>query len=267
MPPGRTVTVGRHEFLVREAGPEDGPVLVLLHGWAYGSTGTWHGIVARLGDRFRVVTVDHRNHEKSDRIQGRYSIDDAADEVAGALLAAGVRGPVTVAGYSMGGLIAQTLARRYPALVGRLVLGATGARPIPIRRLATLGVFAVGRAMGRVGSTGWLRASYHYLMRVGAFEPRYGRWLWESLLNRDVNLYFEAGSAIWRFDSRDWIGRLAVPSLVIIPTDDQLVPPPAQYELASLLRDAEVVELVGARHEAVLTHTDEIAKSIARFAG
>ncbi|GIU91375.1 MAG: hypothetical protein KatS3mg011_0281 [Acidimicrobiia bacterium] len=39
-----------------------------------------------------------------------------------------------------------------------------------------------------------------------------------------------------------------------------------QYRLAAGLRRVEVVELVGARHEAPWTHADEIAEAIGRFA-
>ena len=40
-----------------------------------------------------------------------------------------------------------------------------------------------------------------------------------------------------------------------------------QYELASLLHDAEVVELVGARHEAPLTHAGHMIRAIEKFLG
>lgn len=266
MPPGRTVTVGRYELLVREAGPEDAPVVVLVHGWAYGSTGTWHRVLPLLTERFRVVAVDYRNHGKADRIQGRYTVERVADEVAGALHAIGV-GPATVVGYSMGGMIVQAMARRHPALVAKMVLAGTGAFPLPLRRYSTRAGFGAARAVGWIGSRLGPLISYEYLLRVGAVERRYAAWLWDVLVDRDVDLYFEGGNAIWRFDSRDWIGRLDVPAMVVIPTDDQLVPPAAQYELGSLLRDVEVVELVGARHEAVLTHAEDVAKAIARFAG
>ncbi len=266
MPPGRTVAVGRHEMLVREAGPEDAPPIVLIHGWAYDSTGTWHRIVPQLAEDFRVIALDYRNHGKADRVQGRYTIEQVADEVAGALRAVGVR-RATIVGYSMGGLVAQALARRHPALAGRLVLAATGAFPIPVRRRIARGGFGVARALGRVGSTIGPRISYHYLMRVGAFEPQHAAWLWDTLRDRDVDLYFAGGAAIWNFDSRGWIGQLQVPAMVVIPTADQLVPPAAQYELAATLAKVEVVELVGARHEAAVTHADDIAKAIQRFAG
>ncbi len=262
--PGRTVTVGRNEFFVREAGPVDAPTVVLIHGWVYDSVGTWQRVIEPLAERFRVIAVDHRNHGKSDRIRGRYSIEDATDEVAAVLNVVGA-GPSTIVGYSMGGMIAQALALRHPYLVDRIVLAATGAYPIPRRRWLVAAGFYIARTLGRISPAEGARLSYHYLLRTGVTEPRHARWLWEALLDRDATLYFEGGKAVLRFDSRDWVGRLDIPSLVIIPTEDQLIPPSAQYELYALLKAPEIVEIPGARHEAVMTHAAEIVEVIARF--
>ncbi len=56
-----------------------------------------------------------------------------------------------------------------------------------------------------------------------------------------------------------------VPTLVIITTADQLVPAAQQYDLALRLADASVLELEGARHEAPLTHANQIADAIDSF--
>lgn len=262
--PGRTVFVGRHEFFVRELGSPDAPPLVLVHGWVYDSLGTWFPVLERLAEHYRVIAVDHRNHGHSARTRGRYTIEQAADEVA-AVLDIVAPGPFAVVGYSMGGMIAQALIRRRPGKVDRVVLAATAAFPIPQRRNLARVVYAVGRAIGRFSPWEGIRISWEYMMRTGAIERRHGRWLWDFLADRDVNLYFEGGYAVLRFDARSWVRRLEVPALVIIPTRDQLVPPAAQYELASLLRDVEVVELVGARHEAILTHSDQFLKAVEGF--
>ena len=70
-----------------------------------------------------------------------------------------------------------------------------------------------------------------------------------------------------RFDSKPWISRLDAEALVIIPTDDLLVPPAWQYELAALLPKARVVEVVGARHELVWSHSDRVLDEIRAFVG
>jgi pimeloyl-ACP methyl ester carboxylesterase len=258
------VFVGDREMFVRETGPAAGPVLVLVHGWSLDGETTFHRIVPSLALRYRVLIPDHRNHGRSEWIRGRFEIETIADELAGVLDALGVS-RAAVFGWSMGGMAAQELARRRPDLVARLVLGGTAAQPIPDRRLAARLLFWLGRALARVSRYELTAVTGRILQHTGSLAPEHRRWLRTSLLRRDPTLYYEAGAAVWRFDSRPWVGRLRVPAMVIVPTEDQLVPPSAQYELASLLDGAEVVELVGGRHEAILNRGDEIVKAIERF--
>lgn len=261
---GRSVLVGQRELFVREVGSDEARPLVLLHGWGYDSLATWHRVIEPLAERYRVIAIDQRNHGRSERIRGSFDIEEVADETAGVMDAVGVP-RASVVGYSMGGMVAQALAFRHPERVERLVLGATAAYPLPHRRVATRIGFALARAVGRISLVEWSQATLSYLLQRGAIEPRHARWLWGSLLDRDMTLSFAAGEAIWRFDSRSWVGRIGVPALVVIPTEDQLVDPASQHELAELLSDAMVTEVVGARHEAVLTHADDIVKAIEGF--
>jgi pimeloyl-ACP methyl ester carboxylesterase len=264
--PGRSVFVGQREFFVREMGPEDGPPLLLIHGWAYDSVGTWHEVAPLLAERRRVIAVDQRNHGRSDWIRGPYSIEDVADEVAGVMDALGIS-RADVAGYSMGGMVAQAMARRHPGKVARVVLAATAACAIPERRLAVRLAFVAGRAIARVSKTEGALVTRRYLLDVGVLEKRFSRWQWQEALRRDPTLYYEAGAAVWRFDSRSWIGRIEAPALVIINTDDQVLSPRYQYDLAARIEGAEVVEMQGSRHEGIWTRAGEYAAAINRFLG
>lgn len=259
--PGRTVTVGRHEFLVREAGPVSAPPVVLLHGWIYDGLATWHKVIPDLAADHRVLALDFRNHGRSARIRGRFDVADAADEVALVLDRLGV-GRVPVVGYSMGGMIAQALASRHRERVAGLVLAATAARPVDRPAWLTYPVFYGGRAVARLDRLTMPRLAHRYLIAAGAVAPEHGAWLWESLLDRDVDLYYESGFAILRFDGTEAARRLDVPTHVIVPTADQLIPPRLQYATAALVDGAEVTEIAGARHEAVLTHPEAVAKAI-----
>lgn len=262
--PGRTVFVGQREVFVRELGSPDAPPIVLIHGWAYDSEVTWFTVAPVLAERYRVYMIDQRNHGKSDWTRGRYSIEDVADEVAGAMTALGLSA-VPVFGYSMGGMVAQSLAKRHPMMVTKLILGGTAARPIAVRRALSKVLFWLARGVARISMIEGARVSYAFMRRVGGVAPEHGRWLWEELLDRDPTLYYEGGFAIWRFDSRGWVGKLTQPALVIIPTRDALVRPADQYELASLLRDPEVVELIGSGHESIITRGAEMAKLVLSF--
>jgi 3-oxoadipate enol-lactonase len=262
--PGRSVFVGHREFFVREAGDPAAPALVLVHGWNFDAEATFHAMVPLLADRYRVVLVDLRGHGKSDRIRGRYDIEDAADELAGVLAAVGVP-PATVFGYSMGGFVAQALALRHPGAVTGLILAATAARPIGRLRPLWRALFWVGRAIARLSPSEGARVTLAYMRQRGAVAPPHERWLYEELMDRDATLYYETGAAIWRFDSRDWVGRLAVPTAVVVTGADLIVEPAVQRELAGLVRNAVVVELDSAGHEAVINRPAEMVAVIDRF--
>lgn len=261
---GRTVFVGDREFLVREAGPPDAPPILLIHGLGGSSLAEWYRIGPRLATDHRVVLVDHRNHGLAPRTTERFEIADLADDIAGVGRAVGLP-PATVVGYSMGGAIAQELARRHPGIVRRLVLIGTFASHPPrwrrTRQLATL----VLRAFERLTGLGTPEARTIYLRVVGAVEPRHARWLWEETHRRDPDAGAVSSLALLRFDSTAWVGSLRVAALVVIPSRDQLVPPRWQYELAARLADAELLELDGARHEAPWTHPEPIAQAIGEF--
>ena len=262
--PGRTVSVGRSEFLVRETGPADAPPVVLLHGWLYDSLATWHRVLPHLSADHRVVMIDLHNHGKSDRTRGRFDIEDAADEVALVMARLGLGG-VPVVGYSMGGMVAMALVNRHPGLVSRVVLGATASRPVDRSRWLTIPGFLAGRAVARFDRLGLPRLSHRFLLRVGAVEERHSAWLWDQLLDRDPDLYYESGFAILRFDFTDRAKFVDVPTLVVIPTRDQLVYPRLQYATAASIPGAEIAEIVDAGHEAVLTHATEMAKAVREF--
>ncbi len=265
---GQSVFVGERELFVRQAGPEDAPPVLLIHGWATDSLFNWYKLIPLLSDRYRVIAVDQRNSGKSDYVRARYEIAEVADEIA-SLVARLELGVVPVVGYSMGGMIAQELAHRHPYLVGKVVLAATAATvtPQPQDRLRVTLLMWLGRAWDRLSKAEFSWVRQRYLRMVGAVEEGHARWLWESYMSRDVNMYYEGGFAVARFDSRAWVGRLAVDALVIVPTDDQLIPSRLQHELASQLERSTVVEVEGGRHESVLTHAGEYAKAIRDFLG
>ena len=262
--PGRTVFVGDREFFLREAGPLDGPPLVLIHGLGNNSLENWYELIKRLQHRYRIVAVDMRNHGKSDKPRERFEIGQMADEVAAMMDAAGID-RATVAGFSMGGMITQELAHRHPHRVARIVLMGTSSHHAQgLKAIRWIG-FVLGRAIERLTGKALSLFTYRYMMLTGAVPARYDRWYRETTLDRDADLYYEAAFAVINFDSREWIGRLEPPALVVVSVKDQLVPASWQYDLAAGLKDAEVVELIDGGHEHPWTHADRIATAIDKF--
>lgn len=101
-----------------------GPPLLLIAGTGYPQA-TWPPAFVRpLSARHTVVTYDHRGTGESPGTEGPYSTRLFAIDAAVVVEAVG--GPVDVFGHSMGGRVAQWLARDRPELVNRLILAASG---------------------------------------------------------------------------------------------------------------------------------------------
>jgi pimeloyl-ACP methyl ester carboxylesterase len=262
--PARTVFVGDREFLVRQMG--SGPDLVLIHGLNGSSLAEWYKMAPRLADRFRVTLVDHRNHGLSAGTAGRFDVEDVADDVAAVLARVGIESADLV-GYSMGGTIAQAIAHRHPGVVRRLVLVATMAVHPTTYRVARQVFAMLTRGWERLTGIGTPEVRAGYLVLTGAVERRHARWVWEENQRRDPEMGAAAALALLRFDSTPWIGKVTAPTLVVIPTRDQLVPTAWQYRLAGLLPKGEVAEVEGARHEVPWTHPDLLAERIEAFLG
>lgn len=109
----RYATVQGRQLFYREAGPVDGPVVVLLHGFPTSSF-MFRDLIPRLADRYRVIAPDHLGFGLSDAPPAQefdYTFDALADLTAGLLTRLGIsRYAVYVQDY--GAPIAWRLALR-----------------------------------------------------------------------------------------------------------------------------------------------------------
>jgi pimeloyl-ACP methyl ester carboxylesterase len=242
-PAGRFVELpGRGRTFVREhPGPAGAPTVVLLHGWTATAALNWSPSFAPLAQRFRVVALDHRGHGRGLRAAAPFRLEDCADDVAALLGTLGISECI-VAGYSMGGPIAQLLWRRHPGAVAGLVLCATSAMFHGTRREWVLSGLATG------GS--FVAATPPMQPMLAAATTVLRSWcgatgLRGPLIRHDWTKIVEAGREICRFDSRSWLHELSVPTAVIATNADDIVPPRRQRALADAIPDATLRPVSG----------------------
>src|SRR4051812_8273989 len=112
---------------VEAHGPADAPVtVVLLHGWCLDKR-TWKHQLAALRamhPRPRVITYDTRGHGRSSAIRlPTATLGQLGDDLAEVLRAYAPRGPVVLAGHSMGGMTIMEYAHRHPVDFAERVAG------------------------------------------------------------------------------------------------------------------------------------------------
>ena len=244
LPPGRVVELpGRGHTFVREvAGPTDAPTVFLLHGWTVTAALNWFPVYKPLAELVRVVSLDHRGHGQGIRTRRRFRLEDAADDVAALADVLGIE-HFAVAGYSLGGPIAQLTWQRHRDRVTGLVLCATFARSAThLRHRAVLrGVGSIGRGSRLLPRRRQVDLLSRGMAAAGSSSAGdRPPWFVSEVRSGSVPMMLEAGGAIARFDSTGWLGEIEVPTGVLITQHDTIVPPDRQHRLASLLPHAEL---------------------------
>jgi epoxide hydrolase 4 len=129
------VNAGELALHVAQAGPADGPLMLLLHGFPE-FWGGWQKHISPLAEAgFRVWAPDQRGYNQSDkppRVRD-YTLDRMAADTIGLIDAAGSQQAILV-GHDWGGAVAWWVAQNFPERVARLVI-INVPHPLVMRRL------------------------------------------------------------------------------------------------------------------------------------
>ncbi len=187
-----------------------------------------------------------RGHGRGPKSWHRFEIEDCADDLA-ALVRGRDLGKVIAVGYSMGGPIAQLFWKRHRDLVDGLVLCATADRMQAgqAENFAFRAVMAV--LSGAVRLSQMRPALIRRLMSrsvaprtASAAEMATSRWAADQMRDHDLRMLVEAGYALSRHDSRDWIGEVNVPTSVVVTLQDRAIAPALQTAMAGRIPGARV---------------------------
>lgn len=244
-----------------------GPPLVLLHGWAMHS-GLWAGLLPALAARHRVYCVDLPGHGHS-REYPASNLAAYVDAVAEAL--ADVSGPLTVLGWSLGGVVTQAWAQAAAQRVERIVLLAstprfivdadwpwamkpellaTFAQDLRTNYRHSLQRFLHLQVQGTEDGRKLLMQLRHHFQARG--EPA------AEVLDQGIGLLAEV-------DLRRQTRELRQPALVIGGDRDTLTPLGASRWLAQNLPRGQLLHLAGAAHAPHLSHPNEFLEAVSAF--
>lgn len=226
----------------------------------------WRLLVPELGKHFRVVTVDNRGAGRSSAPDEPYTIQSMANDVV-ALLDHLQISSAHVLGWSMGGVIAQSLALTHPEKVKRLVL---------------LGSFAAADGMLKNSIKNWvnIRRSnmpYEQVMRhvarlvyspaLANNESAYEAFIQVMVNNpyrQSLHGFVRQAEALLEYTAPGQLSTLQVPTSVLVGEHDQLAPPYLSEELAALLPHSNFHVLAGA-HSGFVEYPALYAKTLIKL--
>jgi pimeloyl-ACP methyl ester carboxylesterase len=232
----------------------EGAPLLLIHG-AEADHSMFDALGALLAEHFTVIAYDQRDSGATLNPAIPYGLAELADDAAALIVALGFE-RAHVFGTSLGGVIAQVLAKRHPHRIDRLVLSSTfradmapsSINPEVFARLAALRANLPGSAAEI--------ARYFFTEDYLAKHPQAANIFAGS--RRDAAQKQRRAAILSRPVAVD-LGAIACPTLVLVGAEDRLIPPAHTLALARELPNAGTASIAGVGHVAAVQDPKAVA--------
>lgn len=223
----------------------------------------WDDFAAKLAVTNLVARYDHRGHGGSAVPRGPYTLDDLVDDAARLIREWG-KGPVVWVGLSMGGMVGQGLAIKYPELVRALVLSNTTAQyPEAAQAGWQQRIEAVEKggmsAVADMVVERYLHADYR------AMHPQAAQALKEKLLRSDPAGYVATCCGLRSVNWLDQLHAIRVPTLVLAGARDVGTPPAMGQAIAERIPGALLRVFDNASHLSVAEMPEAFAQKVGEF--
>ncbi len=240
----------------------EGPCLVFSHSLAC-NTGMWDEQVAEFAKKYKVLCYDTRGHGKTSAPAGAYTLDQLADDLKGMLDALNIKQPHFI-GLSMGGMIGQVTALKYPGIFKTLTLADTTSRYAPEAKALWDGRIKTANEKGMgvlVDGTleRWFTAPYRtanpdQMARVGNY-----------IKTTPVAGYCGCIQAIQTINATDRLKEIKSPVLVICGEEDGGTPPAMARAIHHAIPQAEYSLLASAAHLSNVERPVAFNSALGRF--
>lgn len=238
MPFARNATVNLHWESFGE-----GPPVLLIAGQGMTTDGWWSTIPV-LSRSFRVIAFDNRDTGDSSRVPWPYSVAQKAADAVAVLDDAGEE-RAHVYGISLGSLVAQEVALRYPERVRALVLGSSSAggfaafKPPPTSSAQT---FLLRAGAMSPEEAEWAAVPYTYAERTRRLHAeRIGTDIAHRMSSPPEPLaYLHQGAAVASHDAYERLNQISAATLVVHGEQDVFIPPANALVLAERIPGSEL---------------------------
>jgi pimeloyl-ACP methyl ester carboxylesterase len=241
----------------------DGPAMLFIHGFPLDRT-IWRHLMATLTG-LRRIAPDLRGMGLSDLPEPGFGMPGFADDLSELLGVVGVK-QVVVCGLSMGGYVAFELMRRHPELVRALVLVNTRADADDDQAKARRDEMI--QTVERDGTDVLADLMVPKLLAPGTLTtmPRVVEHL-RAMISGNPPAGLAAALAAMRDrpDSTELLANIAIPTLVVAGSDDQLIPAKNAKAMANAIPGAQFTLIPQAGHLAPLEQPIALSRVIGEF--
>ena len=243
-------------------GKEGAPWLVLSHSLAC-SVRMWDPQIAALKDRYRILAYDTRGHGGTEAPKGQYTLEQLADDLFFLLQELKIKS-AHYCGLSMGGMIGQTFALKYPGVFKTLALADTTSRypaeawPTWQDRIKTAEAKGM-EPLAQPTLERWFTEPFRKKNAAAVDAIR------KLIVSTPVAGYVGCCYAIPKINLTARLKDIQCPILVIVGADDPGTPPAMAKEIHENAPGSKLVVLPQAAHLANLEQPEGFTRALADF--
>ena len=227
------------------------PPLIIIHG-AGSNHLEWSAEIRRLPD-MHVIAPDLPGHGRSP-LPGRDSVIAYAESIRHLLNALNIPKAI-IAGHSMGGAIAQTLAIHMPQYVAGLILVGTGGRLKVNPKILGMIRDDPETVADMIDSWQWKQNPDQRMIRLGR----------QQFLSSDPNVIYGDYFACSQFNVINQLPTISAPTLIIGGDSDRMTPFSLSEEMNTLIPHNKLIKITNAGHKILLEYPKQTADHIAQW--
>ncbi len=256
------ITTNGIEIHYEIVGNAQGPWLTLSHSLAC-NLHMWDDQMDALTQKYRVLRFDTRGHGLSSAPPGDYTLEQMADDAKGLLDALGITHTHWV-GLSMGGMIGQTFALKYPGVFQSLVLADTTSRRPPNAEQMWGERVTMARAQGMAGVLDSTLARWFTEPYRNTHKDVMAR-ISEQILSTPVEGFAGACAAIAKINTLDQLKKIQCPVFIIVGEEDHGTPPDMARAIHQKLPGSELLVIPSAAHLSNVEQTEVFNQGLVVF--
>jgi 3-oxoadipate enol-lactonase len=206
----------------------------------------WDAQATLLSPHFKVLRYDTRGHGATSATTGAYTFDQLADDAKGLLDALGIERTHWV-GLSLGGMIGQVCALKYPGLFQSIALCDTASRYPPEAALVWAERRRIAQEKGMDALVDGTLARW-FTQPYRTSHPEVMARFAQMIRSTSVAGYVGCGHAIPDIDVTDRLKEIECPALVIVGEQDMGTPVAMARDIHDALPDSRLVVIPSAGH-------------------
>lgn len=239
-----------------------GAPVLLIHGVG-ADLESWDGALSHLSADRRYIRYDQRGHGKSRRTPGPYTLSDLTGDAVALLDYLGVQ-KASIIGFSLGGLVAQSIALNHPERVQCLTLVSTVAGRTPAEQAR---VNERADILAREGATKHLANAVDrwFTPEFVAKHPEVLEARRQKSMQNDPDCYVAAYRVLAGSDLGEQLHRVKTPTLVMTGENDVGSNPRMSEFIRKQITGSELHILPRLKHSVLLESPDQIGRLIEPF--